>query len=79
MPAENRTRYEINSRKLRGDAETDAAPPHFGKAHRASTAAGSVVEMRFALANFGDRGGEIAIPFDGVQREIEVGVEDEHF
>jgi len=67
----------LQSRELRGDAQTDAGAPHFWKRNCAAPAAGLILEVGFAAAQFGKRRSQVAIPLDGVEREVEMRVEDE--
>ena len=62
---------------LRRDAETDATLAHFIKAHGVEATALHVGLVGLEGADLIDREGEVAIPFEGVEAEIEVDVEDQ--
>jgi hypothetical protein len=63
--------------ELGGDAEADAAAAEFGEGNGAAAAVGFVAEVGFALTDLGERAREVAVPLEGVHREVEVGVEDQ--
>ena len=78
MPAgEFVRRFDVTG-DLRGDAKADLAPAHFGKTYRPAAAVGSVDEVFFAFADFLNGPPQVAVPFEGVHREIEMRVEDQH-
>jgi len=59
------------------DAETDAAAAHVGQGDGVE---GTALHVRHASLDFtdaGDREGEVAVPFEGVETEVEVDVEDQ--
>jgi hypothetical protein len=64
---------------LGGDADADFCFPHFGKADGSVASVGFVLEFGFGGAEFGKGPREVAVPFHGVQCEVEMGVEEEHF
>jgi hypothetical protein len=62
--------------KLSGDADGDAAAAEFGEGNGAVAAVGFVAEVGLALTDLGEGTREVAVPLEGVHREVEVGVED---
>ena len=68
----------LDARNLGGDAQTDSTPPHLGQADGAATAIRLVGLAGLARTQHVDGLGQIAIPFQGVHREVKVGVEEEH-
>ena len=66
------------ARDLCRHAEPDAAPPHLGERHRPAPAIGLVGEMLLPRANLLDGPREIAVPFERVHGQVEMGVEDQH-
>src|SRR5206468_11172781 len=61
----------------RGDEAADLAAAEFGKGDRAR-AAGFLVDAALALADFLNGLQEVAVPVNGVPRQVQVCVEDEH-
>jgi hypothetical protein len=63
--------------ELGGDADGDVAAAEFREGNGAAAAVGFVAEVSFALTNLGEGAREVAVPLEGVHREVEVGVEDQ--
>src|SRR6185503_897975 len=58
--------------------EADPATPHFRERDRSFAAIDLVGETGFALADFVDGPREIAVPFQRIHRQVEVGIKNEH-
>ena len=61
-----------------GDTQADSSSTHFGEANSAFASVRLVGHPFFALANFLQRPGQVAIPFQSIHRQIEVGIKKEH-
>ena len=59
------------------DGEEDFAAPHFGEGCGA-VAAAPLFHIGFGGADFGDLQVEVAIPFEGVHSQVEMGVDQQH-
>ena len=78
-PAEDGTvGIPLHAGELCGHTEADACTTHFSKTHHTTATVRFVLQMGFLSADLGERLREIAVPFNGVEREVEVSVEDEH-
>ena len=67
----------LEAGELGGDADADARAAEFGEADGAVAAVGFVAEVGLALTDLGEGTREVAVPLEGVEREVEVGVEDQ--
>jgi hypothetical protein len=77
-PAEHRAvSVMLEPRELRGDADRHARASHFRQTDRAPPAIRLVAQVRLALAYFRERPREVAVPLNGIQREIEMRVENQ--
>src|SRR5689334_17870767 len=63
---------------LRGHADADSAPAHFGKAYRATPAIRLVDEVFLALMDFIEWPGKVAVPLQRVHGQVEMSVKNEH-
>ncbi len=57
---------------LGGDHQTDTPPAQFRQANGAAGASGLVAQGGFGGADFADGAGEIAVPFEGVEGQVEM-------
>jgi hypothetical protein len=70
-------RFDVTG-DLRGDTKPNTTTPHFRETDDPSAAVRLVAQAGFALADFGERPGEVAVPFHGVHGQVEMGVKNLH-
>jgi hypothetical protein len=63
--------------QLRGNAETDAGAPHFRQGDGTATSTGLITQMRLAFPQLVQRQPKVAVPFDGIEREVQMDIKNE--